>query len=248
MEIANFFWKGELSDFEKKCIESFVKKGFNVKIWSYSNISINGAESCDANLILPEDFEIGVKYLLSEKNEDKTRFALFSDYFRIKLISTFGGWWFDSDCLCLKNSEDFKKLRANKKIVIGKQNLDTKNPHHLANGVLYFDEEISKHLLVEFETLINKSRNENQLWGFYGPEFFTNYVFNNDLYCDVSPIEDFYSIRSDETNFLFSPNFLEFGRVRLQNSYLTHIWTNGIESDVKNKPPKGSFLESLFSK
>jgi mannosyltransferase OCH1-like enzyme len=54
-EIANLFWHGELTMLEITCIKSFVQQGFHTKLWSYNNLSVDGAESCDASLVLPKE-------------------------------------------------------------------------------------------------------------------------------------------------------------------------------------------------
>ena len=66
-EIANMFWHGELSKLETMCIKSFVKNGFDVKLWSYNNLKVDGAESCDARLILSEEHLTKYKQQLSLK-------------------------------------------------------------------------------------------------------------------------------------------------------------------------------------
>ena len=31
----------------------------------------------------------------------------FANIFRLELLNKYGGWWFDADCICIKNVQDF---------------------------------------------------------------------------------------------------------------------------------------------
>jgi hypothetical protein len=250
MEIANFFWEGELSNFEVKCIKSFVNNGFYVKLWSYTNIQLDGVESCDANLVIPRDYKLNIKQTLNSlKSEETTKIATLSDYFRIKLLHLFGGWWFDTDCICLKDVEEFTKIKENRKIVLGKVTNIKEDKHHLSNGILYFNDEISNKVLTEFESLVDEKGDTNQIWGYYGPEFITNFILNNGLYDEVLSVESFYNIRMSETNLLILPEYRKFGEVKLKKSLVTHIWTPQLSERGfdKNYPPFESLLNVLLN-
>ena len=98
IEYANFFWHGaSLSLQEYICISSFVKNGFKVRVYSYNNLTIpEGAELSDASEILPvTDLR---KYTQAGMSGN---LAAFSDAFRYHLIDKRGGWWFDTDVICL---------------------------------------------------------------------------------------------------------------------------------------------------
>ena len=73
----------------------------------HENIKIKNAEE-----IVPKNY-LG-KFT---SNSQKKMLSAFSDYFRYKLLTKNGGWWFDTDCYCLKNVEEFSKLSENRNIV-----------------------------------------------------------------------------------------------------------------------------------
>lgn len=248
MEIANFFWDGQMSELEKNCIRSFYKNGFKVKLWSYDNITLENVESCDANLVLPRDFSL--KQEANGKSERNAFLASFSDYFRYKVVSLFGGWWFDTDCFCLKNVEEFKFVKQNRMIVSCKQNEDFNNFHHIGCGAFWMNEIISKKLILEFEEMINNINGETKAFGFFGPEFFTNFVKAHNLYEDILPTKSFYAIHWDESDLMIYPQNTELAINRTKDSLLTHIWTTPFkEKNIdKNNPIAGSFLDILYKK
>lgn len=248
MEIANFFWDGKMSELEKNCIRSFYNNGFKVKLWSYDNIELENVESCDANLVLPRDFKLNQE--LNGKSENNALLACFSDYFRYKVVSLFGGWWFDTDCFCLKSSEEFSLIKEGRKIISCKQNEDINSHHHIGCGAFWMNEVVSKKLILEFEEMIKDLNGDVKTFGFFGPEFFTNFVKKHNLYNDILPIKSFYAIHWDKTDLIIYPENAHIAIDMTKDSLLTHIYTIHFEKNNvdKNNPIEGSFLDILYKK
>lgn len=248
MEVANFFWDGELTELEKNCIKSFHKNGFKVKLWSYDNIQLENVESCDANLVLPREFNL--KQEFAGKTETRAMLASFSDYFRYKVVAMFGGWWFDTDCFCLKSVKEFERVKQGKMMVSCMQNNDFNSFHHIGCGAFWLNENISKKLIVEFEEMIENLNGQVKSFGFFGPEFFSKFVKVYNLYDDILPVESFYAIHWDESDLMIYPQNINIALDRTKNSLLTHIWTTpfGKKNIDKNNPIEGSFLDFLYNK
>lgn len=243
MEIANIFWYGELTKLEKACVKSFVNHGFHVKLWSYDDLQVEGAESCDANLIFPkEKLTSFTSTILNGKELKKARATSFSDMFRYYLINKFGGWWFDADCICLKDAEHFEKLRA-KELTVGYIERVNSN---IANGVLYMDDKTSSLLIEDFEKFI--STNTDRSWEVYGPTYITNFISKYKLDANILPYYLFYAINWNEFDFFINPKLIEVGREMIKHSYITHVWNTEFELRGldKNNPPAGSLLEELI--
>ena len=51
-EMVHMFWQGQMTEMRARCIRSFVHNDFNVNIWSFNNIKIEGCTSRDAGEIL----------------------------------------------------------------------------------------------------------------------------------------------------------------------------------------------------
>lgn len=247
MEIANFFWGGELSELEKNCMKSFHRNGFKVKLWSYEDIQLENIETCDANLVMPKKLDLLQE--LNCKTEEESSLASFSDYFRLKVVSIYGGWWFDADCFCLKDVSEFQLIRKDKRIVSAKIE-DKNSPHHIMNGAFWLDEILSKKIIEEYEEFIHNSTKEIKSYGFFGPEFFTNFVYRNNLYDDILPSSAFYAIHWTQSVLMTHPENIDIAIDMTKDSLLTHIWTTPIPANYvdKNNPRKGSFLDMLYSK
>ena len=93
-------WVGnKLSTMERLCLASFVHNGHPIELYAYEDIENipDGVVLRDGNEILSED-------LIFEYKEHKS-FSGFSNYFRYKLLTEKGGWWVDTDVICLKPFE-----------------------------------------------------------------------------------------------------------------------------------------------
>ena len=81
---------------ERLCLASFVHHGHPIELYAYEDIENvpDGVVIRDGNDILPEN-------MIFEYKEHKS-FSGFSNYFRYKLITEKGGWWVETDIVCLK--------------------------------------------------------------------------------------------------------------------------------------------------
>jgi hypothetical protein len=248
-EIAHLFWHGELTNLEKICIQSFVKQGFDTKIWSYTNIQVDGAESCDARLILPEEHLTKYKQqhfkITDDSKEFYTSMAAFSDVFRWHLINKFGGWWFDTDCYCLKSSEEFKKLRENKPFVAGLQNSSNLSVNTAA---IYADYDISLKFCNQIKAVCECYNYNLPQWGDIGPNLLTKFVQEQNLIDNVVSIEKIYSIETHQFNFFTDAKLKQKAKSLIVNSYISHIWHSQLSAHNvdKNNPPDGSLLKEFY--
>jgi mannosyltransferase OCH1-like enzyme len=96
-QIIQGLWIGpELSVMEQLSIASFLRNGHDYHLYVYDNVKNvpAGTVVMDANEILPSDRIFQYKRSPS--------YAGFSNYFRYKLLLERGGWWADTDTICLK--------------------------------------------------------------------------------------------------------------------------------------------------
>ena len=90
-------WVGDtLSTMERLCLSSFVHHGHETHLYTYSDIDNvpEGVVVKDGNEILPESMIFEYKNYKS--------FSGFSNYFRYKLLTENGGYWVDTDVVCMK--------------------------------------------------------------------------------------------------------------------------------------------------
>ena len=244
IKTANLFWMGKLSNYEVVCIESFYKKGFETILWTYDSTNaylndlVEGIQIKNAEEIVPKSYLEKFK-----QNNQKNNLSSFSNYFRYKLLTKNGGWWFDTDCYCLKSVDDFIKLAKDKNILIGK----TKD--NLINGSVIFlnDKKLFDDLIEYIESKL-KIKNYNFYWGEIGPYLLTEYF--EDI-IDVLPPSVFYQINPNEFHYIFDSRKNKKVEVResLNDSYVLHFWNEMIRRFLINKsklPPKDSYIFELF--
>ncbi len=88
-------WIGpSLSNMERLSINSFLKNGHAYDLYTYGRVLgiPDGVTVRDANEIIPE---LDVFY-------NRGGYSTFSDFFRWKLVLERGGWWVDTDAICLR--------------------------------------------------------------------------------------------------------------------------------------------------
>jgi hypothetical protein len=241
MEKANFFWYGNpLSLYEQLCLTSFIKNGFEVNVWSYMDLDLpEGVNLKNAQEIIPEDYLF--KYTQAGKPKNM---AAFSDVFRFNLTyQRPGEWWFDIDCICLKNSNEFSKIKSNKKIIIGWED------EFSANGAVLNipNQEIGKDLITK-QKYICDTVNDIP-WGDIGPRLLTKFCLENNMLEEILPKETFYPVHFNQTSLFFNTYETKNVLDMCQNSYTCHIWNEILSRNNINKnilPPANSFLYTMF--
>jgi glycosyltransferase involved in cell wall biosynthesis len=254
-EIAHFFWYGQLSKFEIKCIESFVKQGFDVNLWSYQtfdNLPI-GATLRDARDILPEDHltKYHQRHAFNKEGETNKIYAslaAFSDAFRYVLLSKLDGWYFDCDCFCLKSQQEFKQLRQNRKVIAG---YDSVHADGIGSAIFCFpDKKFASALVDELNERCVTNNYVFDVWAYIGPAIITDVVNSSDLKNQILPRETFYPIHWKEMDLFLNPHFYNQAAYQTKDSYVVHIWNSQLSENlnIKSDPfPSGSFLHRLFN-
>jgi hypothetical protein len=249
-EIAHLFWHGELTKLEETCIKSFIKNGFDTKIWSYTGIQIEGAEACDARLVLPEENLNKYKQRHFEVNDGSKKFyssmAAFSDAFRWNVVNKFGGWWFDTDCYCLKPAEEFTKLRENKPLVACIQNHECPS---INSGVFYADKNTCSKLVERLNQICDYCNYNFPEWGLIGPMLISSVVQNNNLENHILTTDNFYSIEYNQFDFFINPDSKELAKSYIKDSFICHIWHSqlSLHNVDKNNPLRQSLLDEFYS-
>lgn len=96
--IVQGLWIGStLSIMEKLSIVSFLENGHEYHLYAYDELPgvPRGATVKDANKILPAS--------LIFQYRDRPSYSAFSNFFRYRLLLERGGWWVDSDTVCLRH-------------------------------------------------------------------------------------------------------------------------------------------------
>ncbi len=225
-------WIGNrLSRLEILSIRSFLANGHDYHLYVYSNVEgiPEGVTVKDANVILPEALVFRSHGSLS----------IFADWFRQELLHARGGYWVDTDMVCLK------PLRFDDPVVIGKQDatrvcnaLMRFPPQHpvtriLAdlcrdpNMILSIDNAKEKRQKLVRKYLLG-NRREDVGWGeSSGPSGLTRMLKNHRLLKAAKPFYYFYPLHYSLWTCAFDQSFRD-GLGFLSSSYCVHLWTEKI--------------------
>jgi len=166
MSIIQSMWIGnKLSTLERLSFISFLENGHSFHLYAYDNIENvpDGVIIKDANQIIPAD------KIFKYKEHDS--YAGFANLFRYKLLLEKGGFWVDSDVICLKkfdfNEEHvFAGFRQKERFSFLK--------NHVCNCIIKapIGSEVMKFC---YENALNKN-SEDLYWGQTGPVLLTEAV------------------------------------------------------------------------
>lgn len=96
-ETVQSLWIGpHLSRLERVCLSSFMKNGHRFQLYVYHEPKgvPNGVELLDANHVVPEKDIFMYPHRKS--------YAAFANLFRYVLLERYGGYWVDTDIVCLR--------------------------------------------------------------------------------------------------------------------------------------------------
>lgn len=240
-QVANFFWYGDLTPYEVMCINSFVKNNFIVNLWSFKDFNLPSVNFCNI-----EKF-----YKLSDiqnfwQDGKQGSLAAFSDAVRYHILKNFGGWWFDTDCVCFKDQSYFFELTTNKKIVAGWE--DSTN---INGAVLNFSDSNFADKAFEMFNVISKEKNNSFIWGDIGPKLITTLIKENKLEDEILPREYFYPIHYKNALDVFDETKLLETKNICKDSYTLHLWNEILRKKKINKniiPNNKSFISNLFER
>lgn len=247
-DTANFFWMGNLTIYEIANIESFINKGFKVNIWTYDiNLDFKHLQSKltiqDASIILDKNLLYRFK-----QGKQKSSMSSFSNIFRFELLKKCGGWWFDMDCICIKDVEEFKKLTIENDFIIGREKFD-----YTGSSVLFFNDEDLLNNLIDATWEIINENNFTFFWGEIGPDLISEIVLKRNLMSETLDPSFFYKISAEKFHLLFKafPSKNSIVELNLQNSYIVHTWNEMFKRYFIKKTklaPKNSFLYDHLKK
>jgi len=237
-EIAHFFWdrNDTLTQLELTCISSFIKNNFEVYVWSYNHLNL--PEKCtlkNASEILDESV-----FNKRFSNNDSS----FQDLFRLKLLLKHGGWWFDTDMVCLKDESKFKQLKQNKPIVVGLEDSEWAN-----NATLYFNDTALLESIIKYIEECMQNINGQVTWGYAGPKGLTRFLKENNMFDSVLETYYFYPIYHQEIYILLNNDFKSLMR-KCKKSYTIHLWNHLISQKLNSQKelPKESALSLLLDR
>ena len=256
-----FLWVGpRLSRLEQLSLASFVYHGHDVHLYTYADIEgiPDGVSIKDANDIIPES-QI---FLQSYKGQGHGSLTAFADYFRWHLLLERGGFWCDTDIICIK------PFRFGEDLVFGKESELRAN--HAVFGITP-NHEFARRMceIIDKPFKIypwDRKKDKRRKWvkrlqgrthlrdlrfGELGPKLITNLTKHMGIFDQGKPFTYFYPIHYDNWESIFDDTFKNDESL-FADTYALHFWnemTRRMPGFDKNADfPKNSLIEKLRSK
>ena len=216
-----------MSKLERLSIQSYLDNGHELHLYIYDDVKDipDGAVIKDGNDVLH-----GSKVYKDRRGS----YAAFSDWFRYEMLAKVGGFWVDTDTICIKPF-DFKG-----DLVVGKEDVN-----NVCGAVLSFskDHEIifaMRDACREYPK-INMWDSKKERWhkkinklfhlgrksaGFGavgGPKVLTNVLHHHGYFNDTKPFTYFYPIHAKNWDSIFDSTFAN-GIEMFRDTYCIHLW------------------------
>jgi mannosyltransferase OCH1-like enzyme len=224
-------WIGpELSVMEQLSISSFILNGHQYHLYVYDDVKNVPAGTVlrDASEILPSSRIFQYR--------GQPSYAGFSNFFRCKLLLERGGWWVDSDVVCLKPF-DFADDYVFAAESDDRQDVATNCVMKVPAG--------SPAMAHAWEVCQSKNP-EDLVWGVTGPMLLREtirafaleqYQRPHQTFCPVHYWNWFHVLESEHRSLVAD-----------ERSYAIHLWNEMWRQsthDKNGRPPKGSYFEHL---
>ena len=230
------FWHGEaLSPYELFCLKSFIDCGHAVDLYTYQpNLVVPaGVRVCDAGELVSQD----KVFVYQADGFGKGSPSAFSNLFRYRLLVEKGGWWIDTDVVCLTGhipavSEFFAR----------------QDEDFIACGTIYF----APHHRVMMQCLEQTMKlGRTVRWGDAGPRLFTRVLKECGLISRAHPPSVCYPVHYTRALDLLRPSQTAALSRQIESSLFLHLYNSTLEFRGVRKmcrPPNGSLLRACADK
>jgi hypothetical protein len=224
------FWWGPLSPYERLCLNSFIDRGHAFDLYTFDpNLAVPaGVQLRDAAAILDQS-----EFFVYENGPGRGSPSAFANLFRYKLLRDKGGWWVDTDVVCLADD-----IPAYPEFFARQDDL-------INAAVVYFQQ---GHPMMTrcFEQA--KAAGRTVRWGDTGPRLLTRVLEESGDAARALPASVCYPIHFTEVVDLFRPSATDALQARIASAQFLHLWNemfnqNSIQKTMQ--PPRGSLLRML---
>ena len=230
------FWSGgALTPYEAFCLKSFIDCGHAFDLYTFElDIQVpTGVRVCDAaDLFRPEEL-----FVYEQEEFGQGSPAAFANLFRYKLLAEKGGWWVDTDVVCLaRDIPIFTEFFARE---------DT----DLVNTAVLFFEPRHPVMMRCLDEALKLGRNVR--WGDTGPRLLTRVVKELGREDQALARHLCYPVHYSEAVDLLRPSKSASISERTAASPFIHLWNEmlrhrGVQKG--NLPPKGSMLRQWIER
>lgn len=223
-----FWWGARLTPYENVCLKSFVDHGHRVDLYTFdSGLEVpNGVAVCDASTLIERG-----RFFTYQNGTGKGSPSAFSNLFRYLLLLRKGGWWIDTDVICL--SSQVPKAGGY---------YAWQNATQINGAVLYFE---ANHPVMQRCLARAEEIGAAVQWGQTGPDLLTPVLADLGLTGNARPASESYPVPYQEALDLLRPSHASDLRERMENALFLHLWNEIFRRSGVRKyylPPRGSLL------
>jgi Glycosyl transferase family 2/Alpha 1,4-glycosyltransferase conserved region len=230
------FWHGEaLSPYELFCLKSFIDSGYAVDLYTYDvTLAVPaGVRVCDAAELVSRD-EV---FVYEAEGFGKGSPSAFSNYFRYKLLAEKGGWWIDTDVVCLTD-----------RVPVVNEFFARQDMDFVACGTMFFEpgHPIMQRCLAQAIKLGRTVK-----WGDTGPRLLTRVLEESGCLDRAVPASVCYPIHYSAALDMLRPSKTAVLAPQIESSLFLHVWNSTLVHRGVQKtflPPKGSLLRGWMDK
>jgi len=228
-DVIQGLWVGnELSVMEQLSIASFLRNGHEYHLYVYEDVKNipSGTTIKDGNEILPESRIFQYKQQAS--------YAGFSNFFRYKLMLERGGWWVDTDTICLKPFDFEAEYVFSSEFAMGEEFINS--------GI--FKAPIGSEVMAYAWRICESKDPERIVWGETGPRLMATavrecllerYAQSPEVFCPIS-YADWHRVLEPDADLKLT-----------DRSYAIHLWNERWRAAGQDKNatyPDECFYES----
>jgi Alpha 1,4-glycosyltransferase conserved region/Glycosyltransferase sugar-binding region containing DXD motif len=230
------FWHGgALSPYELFCLKSFIDCGHAVDLYSYDAglIVPAGVRTCDAAEFISQD-EV---FVYQAEGFGKGSPSAFSNLFRYTVLAEKGGWWIDTDVICLTD-----------RIPVVREFFARQDADFVNCGIMYFE---PRHPVMTRcrEQALKLGRAVK--WGDGGPRLLTQVLAECGSLDRALPASVCYPIHYSQAVDVLRPSRTAALSAQIESSWFLHVWNSmlvfkGVQKNCL--PPTGSLLRKWTDK
>lgn len=234
MGVFQSFWFGKrLSPLASACIRSFLDHGHTFDLYTYDEVDVpSGTILKSAADILPRD-----RVFFYEDGPGAGSVSAFSNLFRYALLVRCGGWWVDTDVVCLTAEVPEKEYHFGVEQIgyLGTAIMRLPKSCALAQGLFHQAEKMGTDVK----------------WGQAGPHLFTRLVAEHDLLNWTVASEMAYPIQWDGYQLTWYAATRPIVDRLIRGCPFLHLWAEMYRRNDRldpSKPEPGSFLDALHAR
>lgn len=229
-KIIQGLWVGPaLSVMEQLSISSFLANGHEYHLYVYDDVQNipPGATVKDANSILPASDIF--------QYTGRPSYAGFSNFFRYKLLLERGGWWADTDMVCLKPFDFASEFVFSMEI--------SKSAEVVSSSAIKAP--AGSDVMAYAWKVCQSKEKEKLVWGETGPRLMADAVRKFNLKEYTQPPQVFCPVGFFEWRKILEP---DCDGLQIESSYAIHLWNEKwreVNQDKNARYPSDSLYEQL---